>query len=70
VAHEPQCSARHENGGFRPLRYHLMQVVRADLLEKLGRAGEAREALQHAAKLAQNERERALLLARARGLAH
>lgn len=51
-------------------RYHLMHAVRADLLEKLGRVGEAREALQKAAELTQNERERELLLARAHGLAH
>ena len=51
-------------------RYHLMHAVRADLLEKLGRVGEAREALRHAAELTQNERERELLLARARGLVH
>lgn len=51
-------------------RYHLMHAVRADLLEKLGRMGEARESLQHAAELTQNERERELLLARASGLAH
>jgi predicted RNA polymerase sigma factor len=51
-------------------RYHLMHAVRADLLDKLGRAGDAREALQHAAELTQNARERELLLARARGLAH
>ena len=51
-------------------RYHLMHAVRGDLLDKLGRVGEAREALQHAAELTQNERERELLLARARGLAH
>ena len=50
-------------------RYHLMHAVRADLLEKLGRVGEARQALRHAAELTQNERERELLLARARGLA-
>ena len=51
-------------------RYHLMHAARADLLDKLGRAGEAHEALQHAAELTQNVRERELLLARARGLAH
>jgi len=51
-------------------RYHLMHAVRADLLEKLGRVREARQALQHAAELTQNERERELLLARARGLVH
>ena len=51
-------------------RYHLMHAVRADLLEKLGRMREAREALHLAAELTQNGRERELLLARARGLAH
>lgn len=50
-------------------RYHPMHAVRADLLEKLGRVGEARAALQEAAALTQNVREREWLLARAAGLA-
>jgi RNA polymerase sigma factor (sigma-70 family) len=49
-------------------RYHLMHALRADLLEKLGRADEAREALHRAAALTDNERERALLQARAQRL--
>jgi RNA polymerase sigma-70 factor, ECF subfamily len=46
--------------------YHLLPSVRADLLAKLGRHDEARGELERAAKLTQNERERALLLERAR----
>jgi RNA polymerase sigma-70 factor (ECF subfamily) len=45
--------------------YHLLPSVRADLLLKLGRPGDARSELERAAALAQNGRERALLLARA-----
>lgn len=45
--------------------YHLLPAVRADLLLKLGRNGEAREELERAASLTQNARERDLLLARA-----
>jgi predicted RNA polymerase sigma factor len=44
--------------------YHLLPAVRADLLTKLGRFGEARLELQKAANLATNDREQALLLAR------
>ncbi len=51
-------------------RYHLLHAVRADLLAKLGRAAEAREALERAASLTENERERQLLLERSRRLAH
>ncbi|WP_418317672.1 RNA polymerase sigma factor [Piscinibacter sakaiensis] len=51
-------------------RYHLMHAVRADLLDKLGRADEACDALRRAAGLTQNARERELLLARAQRLAH
>lgn len=47
--------------------YHLLPSVRGDLLAKLGRTGEARVELERAASLAQNGRERELLLARARG---
>ena len=50
--------------------YHLLHAVRADLLNKLGRAAPAREAFERAAELTNNERERALLLERARALAH
>ncbi|MGH8212836.1 MAG: RNA polymerase sigma factor, partial [Rhodanobacteraceae bacterium] len=45
--------------------YHLLPSVRGDLLRKLGRAAEAREEFERAAALAQNARERALLLKRA-----
>lgn len=46
--------------------YHLLPSVRGDLLAKLGRYTEARVELERAASLAQNARERELLLARAR----
>jgi RNA polymerase sigma factor (sigma-70 family) len=45
--------------------YHLLPSVRADLLVKLGRLAEARKEFERAAALAQNVRERDLLLARA-----
>jgi RNA polymerase sigma factor (sigma-70 family) len=45
--------------------YHLLPSVRGDLLKKLGRVAEARVEFQRAAALTRNERERALLLARA-----
>jgi RNA polymerase sigma-70 factor, ECF subfamily len=45
--------------------YHLLPSVRADLLEKLGRFGEARRAFERAAALARNSRDRTLLLERA-----
>jgi RNA polymerase sigma-70 factor, ECF subfamily len=45
--------------------YHLLPSVRGDLLAKLGRFDEARVELERAAKLTQNERERAFLLERA-----
>ncbi|HEV7610554.1 MAG TPA: RNA polymerase sigma factor [Steroidobacteraceae bacterium] len=45
--------------------YHLLPSVRGDLLEKLGRFEEARMEFSRAAGLAQNARERALLLGRA-----
>jgi RNA polymerase sigma factor (sigma-70 family) len=44
---------------------HLLPTVRGDLLEKLGRVAEARVEFSRAAKLTRNERERALLTARA-----
>jgi RNA polymerase sigma factor (sigma-70 family) len=44
--------------------YHLLPSVRGDLLEKLGRFDEARIEFSRAAGLAQNARERALLLGR------
>ncbi len=46
--------------------YHLLPSVRGDLLAKLGRFEEARTELERAAKLTQNERERELLLERAK----
>jgi RNA polymerase sigma factor (sigma-70 family) len=46
-------------------RYHLLPSVRGDLLAKLGRLGEAGAEFERAASLTRNERERALLLARA-----
>src|SRR6202162_2544491 len=45
--------------------YHLLSSVRGDLLEKLGRFEEARAEFSRAAGLAQNARERTLLLGRA-----
>jgi RNA polymerase sigma-70 factor (ECF subfamily) len=46
--------------------YHLLPSVRGDLLHKLGRFAEAKVEFERAASLTQNERERALLLERAR----
>jgi len=46
-------------------KYHLLPSVRGDFLEKLGRRDEARAEFERAAALTRNERERALLLARA-----
>jgi len=46
--------------------YHLLPAVLGDLLAKLGRRAEARGEFERAAALAQNQRERALLLERAR----
>jgi predicted RNA polymerase sigma factor len=46
-------------------RYHLLPSVRGDLLAKLGRHAEAAAEFRRAAALTRNERERALLLARA-----
>jgi RNA polymerase sigma factor (sigma-70 family) len=45
--------------------YHLLSTVRGDLLEKLGRHGEARREFERAATLTANERERQLLGERA-----
>jgi predicted RNA polymerase sigma factor len=41
--------------------YHLLETVRGDLLQKLGRYDEARAAFEAAAVLAGNQRERELL---------
>jgi predicted RNA polymerase sigma factor len=48
--------------------YHWLPSVRADLLARLGRHAEAREAFERAAEMTRNERERELLLQRAREL--
>lgn len=45
--------------------YHLLPSVRGDLLDKLGRHAEAREAFERAAAQTANERERAVLRSRA-----
>src|SRR6266511_4236599 len=45
--------------------YHLLPIVRGDLLAKLGRLDEARTEFERAASLTRNARERALLLDRA-----
>ncbi|WP_242107052.1 RNA polymerase sigma factor [Luteimonas aquatica] len=45
--------------------YHLLPSVRGDLLQKLGRLGEARAEFERAASLTRNARERELLLGRA-----
>jgi predicted RNA polymerase sigma factor len=47
-------------------RYHLLYSVRGDLLDQLGRHGEAAEDFERAAALAQNTVERELSSARAR----
>jgi len=47
-------------------KYHLLQAVRGDLLGRLGRRHEAREAFEQAAALTMNRRERELMLGRAR----
>jgi predicted RNA polymerase sigma factor len=46
--------------------YHLLPSVRADLLMKLKRFGEAKPEFERAASMTRNSRERALLLDRAR----
>ncbi|MFF5425956.1 MULTISPECIES: RNA polymerase sigma factor [unclassified Streptomyces] len=48
--------------------YHLLPSVRGDLLARLGRHAEAREAFERAASLTRNESERSLLRARAAAL--
>jgi RNA polymerase sigma-70 factor, ECF subfamily len=53
------------NSDARLSTYHLLPSVRGDLLQKLGRFEEARTEFTRAAALAQNARERALLLGRA-----
>lgn len=49
--------------------YHLLPSVRGDLLYKLGRTEEARAEFERAATITRNERERQLLLERARASA-
>ena len=44
--------------------YHLFHVTRADLLERLGRDAEARQAYESALALTDNAAERALLVER------
>jgi predicted RNA polymerase sigma factor len=51
-------------------QYHWLPSVRADLLAKLGRGAEARAEFERAAAMATNDRERELLLRRARELGH
>jgi RNA polymerase sigma factor (sigma-70 family) len=46
--------------------YHLLPAARADMLEKLGRAAEARAEFERAAAMTRNARERDLMLKRAR----
>jgi RNA polymerase sigma factor (sigma-70 family) len=46
-------------------RYHLLPSVRGELLARLGRPAAARAEFERAATLTRNERERAMLLARA-----
>ncbi len=48
---------------------HLLPAVRGDLLEKLGRFDEAAREFERAAELTRNEREREVLLGRARACA-
>ncbi|PCK28259.1 MULTISPECIES: RNA polymerase sigma factor [Rhodococcus] len=48
--------------------YHLLPSVRGELLSQLGRSEEARTELLEAARLAGNERERAVLVAKADAL--
>jgi RNA polymerase sigma-70 factor (ECF subfamily) len=48
----------------RLVAYHYLPAVRADLLRRLGRTGEADDADRLALSLAGNEAERALLSAR------
>jgi RNA polymerase sigma-70 factor (ECF subfamily) len=44
--------------------YHMFHAIRGDLLARLGRAADARQAFQTAAQLTENQRERSYLLAR------
>jgi RNA polymerase sigma-70 factor, ECF subfamily len=51
-------------------RYHLLYSVRGDLLDRLGRHGEAASEFERAAALATNGQERTLLSDRARASRH
>jgi predicted RNA polymerase sigma factor len=51
-------------------QYPLLPGVHGDLLSRLGRHAEARRQFERAATLTRNERERDLMLARARALPH
>ncbi|MFX1681543.1 RNA polymerase sigma factor [Mitsuaria sp. CC2] len=51
-------------------QYHWLPSVRADLLSKLGRNAEAKEEFERAAAMTGNEREKELLLKRAREQGH
>ncbi|WP_343636753.1 RNA polymerase sigma factor [Roseateles sp.] len=51
-------------------QYHWLPSVRADLLAKLGRSAEAKEEFERAAAMTANEREKELLLKRAREQGH
>jgi RNA polymerase sigma-70 factor, ECF subfamily len=58
LAHEPALQ-----------NYHLLPSVRGDLLKKLGRLEEARREFERAASMTRNEKERNLLVERARSCA-
>jgi predicted RNA polymerase sigma factor len=47
-------------------RYHLLHAARGDLLARLDRHDEARSEFERAAAMTANEREKTLLLERAR----
>ncbi|WP_182708639.1 RNA polymerase sigma factor [Thermomonospora cellulosilytica] len=68
MAYGPQRGLEIADGllGEKALRgYPQLPAVRGDLLERLGRADEARREFARAAELTRNERERAVFLARA-----
>jgi predicted RNA polymerase sigma factor len=61
----PLVDALAAEGGL--AHYHLLSAVRGDLLARLGRAAEARQAFERAASLTRNQREREWLLERSQG---
>jgi RNA polymerase sigma factor (sigma-70 family) len=61
----PLVDALTAEGGL--AHYHLLSAVRGDLLARLGRAAEARQAFERAASLTRNQREREWLLERSQG---